>query len=330
MSRSFSLRLLCLLLCDYYFLESEAFFWKLKGSELDCSVTCGLNRAVSGPAIGSSTFLPYVCAVNGSTFGNDFSTGVQVGTAFYVSDVLSCWVYSGNPGGPSSTSHSSYSCLCSESGDSIGNVTGSTAESCKTSCSKADTLNSPLTACQKPAIEPICYATEDDVFGYQNASDGATDQSCLTVSLPASTSPQTPPASRTAAFSCLCSTENATNSAQLASNCSTNSTMEVSLTTANLPPAVSPAPVSIPTPAKRTSSPGGIIGGVIGGLLGATLLAALGYLIWRRRRRDQQSLGLGIMKPAVQKSIDNPFKRPEAQFSLMVSWLPIVSPEEMA
>ena len=299
---------------------SNALSWKLKGPELDCSVTCGLGQAVKGPSVGNSTYSPYACAVNGSTFGT-YSTGVQVGTAIYVSNVLSCWVYSDNPGGPSATSHSSYSCLCSD-GDVVSSANGSTAQSCTSSCSATNSSSPlyPLTACQQPTIEPICYATEQRVFGYQNATSGASDQSCLAALLPEADVAQALSPSRLAAFTCLCATQNASASAQLASNCSTSSTSANSILASSptsSAPAVSPAAVPRLSPAASGAVAGAIAGGTIGAVIGAALLAGFGYFAYRMRRRRLAAEGTGI-GTARQTSTENPFKKPEAQFSIQV------------
>jgi hypothetical protein len=218
-----------LILLSSHFKMCEALHWKEKGPELNCDVTCGGSQsAVSDPTQQNSLFVPYVCAVSGSNF-DTFSTGTQVGTAFFVSNVLSCWVYSNNPGGPSSTAHNSWFCLCTDPNDHIKNVTGSTAMNCSSSCMQLSSagLNSTLASCQSPTIEPICFDSIGHTFGYQNASSKATDYSCLTVSLAMSDTPGSPSAARPQAFSCLCASATAVANVQISGNCSTSSSISV-------------------------------------------------------------------------------------------------------
>ena len=312
-------RLSSAILCSLCLLQAfrlgACFTWREKGTGTDCSITCGQETAVSAPTapvIGNSTLMSYVCAVNGSSF-DAFSTGTQIGSLFYVGNVLSCWVYSGNPGGPSSTSHSSWYCLCATAGTEIKNMTGSTAESCSTTCAnpQLQAYNQTLSACRQPTIQPACYFDKEYTFGYQNSSSSATDYSCLAVSPISTNTPQTPSTLRADSFQCLCSTFDALSNASLTPNCTTSSFYTSNI---GIPTSPSPAPSTLTTTEQQrgSSAPAGTIAGsVVGGVVGAALI--FGVVLFAMRRSRRQILEVKV--PSTEE-FGNAFAKPEAQMSL--------------
>ena len=277
---------------------SQSYIWKEKGTGLDCSITCGVGSALSGPVRDNSTYVPYLCAVNGSNFGS-YNTGVQTGTLIYVANVLSCWVYSTYPGGASSTPHSDWYCLCGSQGNQILNTTGSTSESCSTTCSGArvtgyDAKLSSLTACQQPKAQPICFNQYEHTFGYQDAS-AATDHSCLFVSPPATILPQTPPATRALSFDCLCLHPNTSAGFDITPNCTTSSfdiNKEPPTPSPTLPPSQTPVTTVTPRVSSSNSNSAGVLAGsVIGALVGTLLLLIAALLLWRRSRATRGRAG---------------------------------------